>query len=174
MAATDLYALAVELLTAAEAAIATTPGGAIDRAFISPGLPSLDCCPQLTVHLGGPAEGDTAPLTTPLQAGHRTSQTALVNLIQFTITVVRCAPTGSDAQPLPSPVALQATAETTLADLWALWNELRAAHRAGTLFDADAGPGSRELFFDPAVPLDPQGGCAGWLVPLRVSFGGYS
>lgn len=174
MAATDLFDLAAELLTAAETAIAGSPGGPIDRAFVSPGLPSLDCCPQLTVHVGGPAEGDTTPLNTTLQPGHRTSQTALVNLVQLTITVVRCCPGPTDSHPIPSAASIQAAAEQTYADLWALWNELRAAHRAGTLFAADAGPGSRELFFDAAFPLNPQGGCAGWLVPMRVSLGGYS
>ena len=174
MASTDLFDLASELLAAVETAIASTPGGPIDRAFLSPGLPSLDCCPQLTVHVGGPAEGDTQPLTTPLQPGHRTSQTALVNLIQLTITIVRCCPGPTDSNPIPSAAAIEAAAVETYADLWAIWNELRTAHRAGTLFDADAGPVSRELFFDPAFPLNPQGGCAGWLIPIRVSLGGYS
>lgn len=165
----DLFSAATELLAACEAAIATAPGGAIARAFVSPGLPALDCCPQLTVHAGGPGEADTQPLTTPLQPGHRVSQTALVNLIQFTITVVRCSP----SEAIPPAAALQASAEETFGDLWALWNVLKQEHRAGNLFDAEAGPGSRELFFDPAIPLNPQGGCAGWLVPLRVSLGGY-
>lgn len=171
MTATDLYALASELLSAAEGILVGTPGGAISRSFVSPGLPSLDCCPQLTVHAGGPAEADTSPVTTPLDPGHRTSNFELLNLVQLTITVVRCAPAPETA--IPTAAELDAVSSETYADLWALWNELRQMHRAGTLFDAPAGPGSRELFFDPAYPLNPQGGCAGWQLPIRVELGGY-
>ncbi len=171
MAQGDLFALASELLSASEGIVAGTPGGAIDRAFVSPGLPALDCCPQLTVHAGGPAEADTSPITTPLDPGHRTANFELLNLIQLTITVVRCAPMPETG--LPSAAMLSAVSAETYADLWALWCELRDLHRAGTLFTAPAGPGSRELFFDPAFPLNPQGGCAGWQIPLRVELGGY-
>jgi hypothetical protein len=173
VASGDLFALARELLDACEGIVATSPGGPIPRSFISPGLPALDCCPQLTVHVGGPAEADTSPLVYPLDPGHRTANLELLNLVQLTITVVRCTPPSSGDEPLPQGSALEDAAEEIDADLWCLWNELRQLHRSGALFDAPAGPGSRDLFFDPAVSLNPQGGCAGWLIPIRVQLGGY-
>ncbi len=173
MAPADLYAVAAELLAGCSDAVATTVGGPIDRAFVSPGLPALDCCPQLTVHVGAAAEGDTEPLSPPLQPGHRTPGN-LVPLVQLCATVVRCSPVwndGSDSPPAPS--AIEAAAVETTQDLWAIWNVLRQQHRAGTLFTAPAGPGSREFFFDPVFPINAAGGCAGWFIPFRVSLGGY-
>src|SRR5665811_316733 len=92
-AATDLFDLAKEYLQACEAAVATTPGGPIARSFVSPGLPAWDCCPQLSVHVGGPVIGDTMPLAPPLQPGHRFEDTGTVNLVALTATVLRCSPT---------------------------------------------------------------------------------
>jgi hypothetical protein len=138
VAATDLFDAAAELLAACETAVSTTPGGAISRTFVSPGLPALDCCPQLSVHVGGAAEGDTAPLSPPLQPGHRTTL-SLVNLVQLTATVVRCTPVwGENEKQPPSAAEIQAAAELTNADLWAIWNVCREQHRAGTLFTAEA------------------------------------
>ncbi len=171
MAAGDLYAAAVELLEATEVALAANP---VDRVFVSPALPALDCCPQLTVHVGGASEGDTAPLQPPLQPGHRTYAGDLVNVVQLTITIVRCTP-GPDNSGNPPPAAeIQASAQESIDDLWAIWNYLRTEHRAGNLFTAPAGPGSREFFFDPAFPLNIAGGCCGWQIPFRVSLGGYA
>ena len=174
MAATDLYDAARELLEACEAAVATTPGGAIERSYVSPGLPALDCCPQLTVHVGASIEGDTSPLAPPLQPAHRASQGLTVPLVQLTATVVRCAPSWDEGADQPPPTSeIDDVARLTNADLWAIWNMLRDLHRAGSLFSAPAGPGSREFFFDPAFPISVQGGCAGWSIPFRVSLGGY-
>lgn len=173
MAAADLFAMAVELLEATEAAL-TELGSPISRAFVSPALPALDCCPQLTVHVGGAGEGDTSPLQPPLQPGHRIPTTGNVNLVQLTITVVRCTP-GPDNAGNPPPAAdIEASAQESLNDLWAIWNHLRTAHRDGSLFDAPAGPGGREFFFDPAFPINIAGNCCGWQIPFRVSLGGYS
>src|SRR4051812_1224440 len=96
----DLQALAAEWLAACTAALATTDEGAIDRSFVSPGVPAFDCCPQLTVHVGGPAEGATAPLAPPLQPGHRTS-IGVVPLVPLTATVIRCIPGMTDSGEFP-------------------------------------------------------------------------
>lgn len=173
MAAGDLYAAARELLEATQAAL-VLEGAPVDRAFVSPALPALDCCPQLTVHIGGAAEGDTAPLQPPLQPGHRTPQVGVVPLVQLTVTIVRCSPVQDAGGNPPAASAIDATAEATAADLWAIWNHLRTLHREGLLFTAPAGPPGREMYFDPAFPLNTAGGCAGWQIPLRVSLGGYS
>lgn len=175
MAANDLYLLCREYLDACEAAVALSPGGAIGRAFVSPGPPAWDCCPQLTVHAGGPAEGDTAPLSPPLQAGHR-PEVGIVNLIAMTATVIRCVPglqDGSDL--LPSPEDIEAAAVATLGDVWTIWNHLLTLKRDGSIFAGpyDGDPHQREMFLDPAVALNTAGGCAGWQLQIRVQLGGY-
>ena len=170
MAAGDAFDAALELLNACQAALATTPGGAIDRAYVSPGLPAFDCCPQITVHAGGTGEGDTAPLAPPLSPGHRANVQGTVPMLQLTVTVIRCSPVWEEnAKQPPSPAALQAAAEVTYNDVWAIWSLLRDAKRAETLF----APASREFFFDPAFPVLTSGGCAGWQLPFRVALGGY-
>lgn len=168
MAASDLFDVARELLTACAAAVATTDAGAIDRVFVSPSLPAFDCCPQLTVHVGNALEGDSSPLSPPMQPSHRAVD-KVVPMVQLTCSVVRCL-AGPDARGNAPPVsAIEDAARQTNADLWAIWNELRTMKRDGTLF----APREREFFFDPAFPISVQGGCAGWLIPFRVTLGGY-
>lgn len=171
MAATDLFDLCAEYLAAVEAAVATTPGGAIVRAYVSPGNPAFDCPPQATVHAGGPIEGDTAPLAPPLVAGERTRVTDAVFLIQMTATVIRCTPTLTEEAGFPSATELETSANETLSDVWAIWNFCRDQIRQGLLFASPSG--RREVFFDPAVAVPIEGGAAGWQIPVRVQLGGY-
>lgn len=166
----DLFDVCSEWLAACEAAVATTDAGAIDRSFVSPGPPAWDCCPQLTVH-GGYAIADTAPLIPTLAPGHRSTVQGGVVLVPLVATIIRCIPTlgdysGSEFVP---KAALEASAMSTHADLWAILNHTWDQHSRGILF----APESRELFFDPAVPLVPAGGCAGWQIQIRVSLYGY-
>lgn len=168
MAATDLFDVAHELLEACAAAVATTPAGAIDRAFVSPSLPAFDCCPQLTVHVGNALEGDSLPLSPPMQPSHRVVD-KLVPMVQLTCSVIRCTPGPDMRGDPPEVVEIEDAAKQTNADLWAIWNGLRTAKREETLFP----PREREFFFDPAFPISIQGGCAGWLIPFRVTLGGY-
>lgn len=171
----ELYELCRETLEAANAALtADAPGGGIDRAFVSPGSPAWDCCPQITVHAGGAIEGNTAPLGPMLQPGHRVDQVAVVPLVAMTITVLRCAPVPEQSGQtvrLPSATSIEATAQKTLGDVWAIWHGLRRAIQDGTLYASESC--SREVFFDPASPVNTQGGCAGWQIPLRVALGIY-
>jgi hypothetical protein len=168
MAATDLYDAAVELLAAAQAALADTPGGPITVAYVSEGLPAFDCIPQLTVHAGGPSEVETAPTSPSLAPGRRTT-VGMVDQVALTITVVRCAaiPDGNGNPPPPS--AHSVPAQQTMADVWAIWNHLASAKRAGTLF----GGRCREMFLDPSVSIATSGGAAGWEIPVRVQLNGY-
>lgn len=163
----DLHDLAVEWLNVCEDAVATTSGGAIERAFVAPGPPAWDCCPQLTVHVGGPSEGDTAPLSPPLQPGHRTRQVAAVPLIALTATVIRCVPSDE----LPPEVDLEAAAQAMNEDVWAIWAHTRSRVADGSLFSSPSG--SREVNFESALVQAPAGGCAGWSIPIRVAIGGY-
>lgn len=176
MAATDLYDLCREYLEACEEAVAAAPGGAIARSFVSPGLPSFDCAPQLTVHAGGPAEADTKLTAPMLNPGHRTDIMGVVNLVTMTATVIRCVDPVESVNGkiiFPSAASLDGSSQIVNADLWAIWNHVRTRYRAGTLFSAATGR-KRELFFDPAVSLTPQGGTAGWEIQIRVELDGYA
>jgi hypothetical protein len=172
-AATDLWDACNELLAAAQAALATTPGGAIPRAFVSPGPPAWDCPPQLTVHAGGPMLADTLPLSPTLQPLHRIGGPGTVNLVALTITALRCAPTLTDTVDLPSVNDLNAASKLTCADAWALWNHLKTAKKNKTLFVDDRGSAEREFTIDPAIALNIQGGVAGWQIQVRVELPGY-
>jgi hypothetical protein len=170
MAAGDLYALCREFLQASADALLDAPAGPIDRAFVSPGPPAWDCCPQLTVHAGGPAPADTEPLAPPLQPGHRIQDGVLLNLVTMTATVIRCTPTVPEGSTgFPDAADLDASAEELLGDVWAIWNHIATLKRAGSLW----GPKTREVFFDPAVALNAAGGCAGWQMQVRVQLDGY-
>lgn len=173
-AATDLYDLCKEYLGACVEAVALSPGGPIDRAFVAPGNPAWDCCPQLTVHAGGPAIADTAPLSPPLQPGHRIADVGAVHLVTMTATVIRCSPGVGENGELPTAAELDATSQETLGDLWSIWNHVATLKREGLIFAApDGNAKTREMFFDPAVALGTQGGCSGWQVQIRVQLGGY-
>lgn len=170
----DLYAAASELLAAAAAALVDAPGGAIELQAIWPGLPSYDCVPALYVHAGGASVGDTYPLQPPLQPLQRIVTSGEVNLISLTITVLRCVPiVGEQGQNilLPDPVAINASSEEIYGDVWAIWNYLKNAHRAGTLFQRPSG--RREFGFGAAVPIRTSGGAGGWEIPISVELGGY-
>lgn len=171
MAAAGLYDLCREFLEACAEACTIAPAGAIDRAYVSPGMPAFDCCPQLTVHAGGPQQADTAPLAPPLQPGHREQTTQALILVQMTATVIRCSPTLElDGSPtMPDPALLDASAAETLGDVWTIWNHLATLKRTDALW----GPKTREVFFDAAIPVMTSGGCAGWQIPVRVQLDGY-
>lgn len=172
MAAEDLYNLCGSLLAACMEAVETTPGGAIDRAFVSPGNPAFDCAPQLTVHAGGPYIADTMPLQPPLQPAHRVGDGRALIMVAMTVTVLRCAPTleqHGQTIALPGADDLDACAAEVLADCWAIYNHVFNLKRDGLLF----GPKTREVIFDPAVPLNLAGATAGWQIQFRVQLNGY-
>lgn len=172
MAATDLYDLLNEYLGACHAALADTPGGQIDRRYVSPGIPAWDCPEQLTVHAGGPAEADTLPSAPVLVQGRRSDVTAAVNLIAMTATVLRCVPVSQKNGQPPAAAALDAAARETTSDVWAIWNHLRSRVRAKSIFLTASGD-VRELILDPAAAVLTQGGAAGWQIQIRVALDGY-
>lgn len=168
----DLYDLAVEYLNACAAAVATAPGGAIARAFVSPGLPALDCVPQLSVYVAAPVEADTQTATPQLAGGLRVDRQGNVHLASLVAVVARCSPTMNGSNQFPTPGQLNAASREVLGDVWAVWNHVRAQYRANMIFTRPDGQ-RRELWFDPAVPLAISGGAAGWSVPIRVELDGY-
>lgn len=165
----DLQALAQEYLDACVTALSDTPLGAPDRSFVSPGPPSWDCCPQLSVHVGGPVVADTLPLQPTLAPSHRVARGIEVNVVLLTATILRCDPTLDDEGSFPDAAELTATAAQTNADLWAIWQYVKAAKRENILW----GPKEREFGFEPAIPQKQEGGCCGWEIPVRVMLPGY-
>lgn len=158
-----------EVLDVASAALVATSGGGIDRAFVSAGLPALDCCPQLTVHTSGhglfPTSAGAAGVLTP---GHRRTA-GYVRFVRFTVTVVRCAPTPSSVKgDPPTPASQEAIAADVNEDAMAIIDAMIKADAEGLLFDGAC----REFYFDGASSLDPAGGCVGWVINFRGSIQG--
>ena len=166
----DLFDLCDELLAASVEALDTIPdsapelAGSPERSFISPGLPALDCCPQLTVHSSFVQDAATSP--GGLSAGRKVA--GKINQVSLVATIARCIPVIDDSGTLPALADMQAAAEQINADGWALWNHLYNLWLAGLLFTYCG-----EVFWEGLRPLTPQGGCAGWTLSLRVSLGGY-
>lgn len=158
----DLFALAQDFLSACEDALNTLSpglGGAPERSYVAPGIPALDCCPQLTVDVRGVSE-DGPPFS---GSGQKPRYGARKNQVLMVATIVRCYPTDIP----PDPTEMQAAAEQVDADGWALWNYLWNLIRSGDLFRlcADSRPELRQLA--------PSGGCAGWTLSFRVETEGY-
>jgi hypothetical protein len=170
----DLYAVAQMILTASAEALDNIPlsdpglEGAPDRAFVSPGAPAIDCCNvgQLTVHYETVSDAPLAPGNAQgrLIAGKKIQVGAV-------IIIARCVTTGDqrlmDIDTLPDPVDMEAAAEQSDADIWALENCLYGLWRSGDLFTLCG-----EVFFEGARSFF-EGGCAGWRLNIRFSLDGY-
>lgn len=170
----DLHALAQELLDACVESLNTIPtfapalGGAPERSFIAPGLPSWDCCEQLTVHSEpGVAENDTSP--GGLASGRRAVY-GRINLVGLVASLTRCIPTtgATLADEIPDPDDLQAAAAQIHADGWALWNHIYNMQREGEIFAR-----CDEVYWDGLRAFVPLGGCAGWTLNFRLQLDGY-
>ncbi len=177
MDATDLDSLAHNLLDACIAALDTLPtfglDGAPSRAFVSPGQPALDCCDdgQLTVQASLIVQAPTTP--GGLDAGKRPWR-GTINHVTLTIVIARCIPVSDDqGNPLP-PEVLDAVAEQTNADAWALSNDLfwTAGSWSEVMTDSSSTLACGEVFFDGFRPLPPSS-CGGWTGIIRVRLDGY-
>jgi hypothetical protein len=165
----DLFAAIQEFFNICVAALADTPAGAPQCAYISPGVPAWDACPCLVVHCGGPVVADTFPLQPALGPDHRVTVHGQVNLIVLTATILRCVPVITEEGGLPQPADFAAATQQTSADLWAIWNHVRQAKHDGTLF----APREREFRFEPPVAVNQQGGAGGWQITVRTELDGY-
>lgn len=167
---TDLQDLCQDLLSACVEALDTIPGydpellGAPDRAFVSPGLPALDCCDQLTVHAAQILDKPVSP--GGLQAGKKCP--ARLAEVALVVTITRCIPVMGDSEDWPLPTEMEASAAQTNADAWALWEYIYALVCSEQLFSL-----CKEVFWDGLRSLTPQGGCGGWVMNIRVTLDGY-
>lgn len=159
--------LSMGLLAAVEAALATTAAGVPGRQFVSPGTPAFDCCPFFCVHPLILGLADTRPLFPPLEPSQRPHR-ASINLVAFHAYVIRCVPVPNDNGDPPPAADLTASGRTISQDGFAVWDHLKKAVRAGSLFPGDL----TDVFFDGGVQLDPAGGCGGWLFTVRVQLDG--
>ena len=164
---TDLHDLARELLDASIEALDTIPDydgdlqGAPDRTFVGYGQTALDCCDQLTVHIGAISEGDSAP-------GSPAASFARINRVDLVLTTSRCIPI-PNANGTPPPTSAQEEASRQInADKWALWNHLFNLIAADLLFSRCC-----DVMWGSFVPLQPNGGCGGSRVTITVCFDGY-
>jgi len=177
----DLFLLAEAYLAEVADALDTildfdpTLEGAPERQFVSPGQPVMDfvgrdCCSQIAVFAQPVIEGDTTP--GGFEAGRRSMRFAWKNEVSLSAVVSRCIPTGESSNTgvfrPPSAASLTASSRQHLLDLWVLWNYLhQSVHSERLLEHCD------EVRFDGAIPAIPQGGCAGVVVNLTASLGGY-
>lgn len=166
----DLQNLCLDLLGAAVESLDTIPNfqvvlqGAPDRAFVSPGLPALDCCDQLAVHAQQILDKPISP--GGLQAGKKCA--ARLAEVALVITITRCIPTMDDGGQWPDPEEMELAAAQTNADAWALWEHIYFLVCSEALFSL-----CKEVFWDGLTALLPQGGCGGWVMNLRVTLDGY-
>lgn len=169
--ASDYYAVADQLLNVCEQALALLPAGTPERAYVAHGLPAIDC-EQLCVSSYVIAQMDTAPRQLPGDAMFKPKYGS-VNVPVFVISIVRCYPVvtlDQRQEPIfPSVAELTAASQLLYADAWQLWNAVQTAKREGA-FDGLCS----ELRMDPVNPIQPNGGFAGWTLPVEIELDGFT
>jgi hypothetical protein len=166
----SLYVTAADLLEAAADCLQWGDR----RKVVTVGTPAYDCCPQLAVWTSRIEEGNIGP-TAPasgdsmVRIGH-----GLGRIIQVTlqIEVVGCVPVAAENRGQFTPPGQQAITDSS-AEIyawgWALRCGLAQQMRDGDLFGGDC------QFKDLGIaqPITPEGGCAGWILPVVVQLDGY-
>jgi hypothetical protein len=165
---TDLYEKAAAFLAASQEALALTPSGPPDRAYVSPGQPPIDC-EQLVVWNESIGESQF------LAGSGAESRAKAINrggLAKATvrIQIVRCVPlpsTNGGRVTWPAPTDLALSALQIDEDGWALWLGLNDALKHGDLHEACSGAerlGAEKILL--------QGGFGGWNFSYRVPLNG--
>ena len=167
----DLNDISLAFLAASIDALNKTPEGAPERAFVSPGEPAMDCCPQLSVHTQLLHEVDVRTRTSAgaLGAAKQIIRGGAIT-VTLSIMVIRCVPGNEEKAGriiAPPPEKLQAAAALIDSDGWALWLGLTYALKHGDLKDTCSG--AERLG---GTKLTPQGGCGGWVFQYRVPIEG--
>jgi hypothetical protein len=161
-----VHTIAGELLAKCELALGTTVGGVPPFVSLNPGLPALDRqCDQLYVWESAPVV-ESAGGVGSLHFGWKT-------FIGLNALIARCVPVGETIDKRyrgPSAIKSTAAAQKVMEDMWALWNGVTSEILSGDLFEDFPCSGVR---FESMIPLDPQGGFAGWTLALQVELDGY-
>lgn len=163
-----LYDFSTELLTACETALGTTIGGVPARSYVTVEAPALDCPEQLTVHCNALAMDSR--LAGAAQ-GIAFQQDAWRNIASLVATIVRCTPQPQGlTDTTPSLALLEALAQKTQQDVWAIWNYVAGLLAAGDLFEGKCRP----YDFTVARALPESGTSAGWVFTVNVTVDGYT
>lgn len=172
----DLDFVAAELLDVTVESLDTLPAyglslttpivlsGAPDRQYVSPGQPVFDC-PQVTVH--GSRLGEDFALDTA-----KASAAQWVNMVEFTVQVVRCITVleGTRSKPkTPAAATLNADGRQGNADAWVVWMGLHTARKLGRITDLCSA-----MRVERATPLTPSGGLTGWQTIVTAQIDGYT
>lgn len=167
-----LFDIATHIKECALAWLETTSNGAPDRACVVAGeIAWDDCeCGQLTVAMQNAyeASGTTTPRASTETPGRRECGAPLF-VGTFVVTILRCAPTGTDAAP-PTCEELEAFARAATEDAWAvragviccLSDAIRIRLPNGTKLYVDFVTGTQTF-------VGPQGACGGSALPVTVT-----
>lgn len=158
----DLSELTSELLVQAAEALDTGTTPAPERQVLTVGAPSFDCPDQLAAFVVRVREADIGDSS---QVGGMTACHKMT-LVDLRLTLTVCVPgVGQDGKP-PGIDALNLSAVRLYAQGWTMWCGLRNRLHGGEMFDE--GQPKRAASVGPLVPVDPQGGVAGWSIDVSV------
>lgn len=162
MSASYLADCTQDVLDAAEQAIdpARTSHALPERIFVAHAEPVvIKGCEQLTVHLHQPR----SVYNRAKPASPRVPERCQVLLIATaTLQLWRCWPEGADER-LPTAAEYSAAASALEVDLWCLLTYMHNAAFSGDLID---GLDCKSVTVGDALALRPQGGMAGWQLPV--------
>jgi hypothetical protein len=169
--AADVYDISVAFLAAALEGLAFAEAGPPDRAFVSYGEPALDCCGQLTVYTQSIQEVD---LRTRTQFGalgaakqiNRGGAITVTQIVQITRCVTEPKQVGGRLM-YPPPAVQQAEAQMIDEDGWCTWLGISDSLKHGALHNLCSG--AERLG---GQKMQPQGGCAGWILTYRYPIEG--
>jgi hypothetical protein len=138
------------------------------RACVVPGAAIAwdDCCGQLAVAVSRTYLSDNFPLefaAGPQQLGAGSPCGPAWLVAELAVQVVRCAPTLDDAGNPPSCIALDTSAQETLADAWLVRRAVTC--RLAQLADVDQLVDYR---VGAQLLLGPEGACVGSQLPVLV------
>lgn len=169
MGAAYLDTIAHDLLDAAldGLALARTGIAAPTRTYVSHSRPAVDICEgdengQLSVYLD-PGKALTLQSAPDRPAVPR--QVLRQPIANFIIEWWRCHVAFTVDGQIPTADELDDAASMLLTDLWCVETQLFDEQRDGTLVDV----GCLSVEIGTATALGPQGGAAGWTIPVRVA-----
>ena len=157
--------IALDILEIARQATELTTDGPPDLVYHAAAEPAIDCCPVLTVHSTEISEESTSPLS-PTPATGRRAAYGRINLVAYTITVMRCTAELSK-QGTTTVEDEEAVAAQVEQDGWAIWAALYWALQNETLVG-----GCQIAHIGGARKQNPEGGCVGWEITLELEVDG--
>jgi hypothetical protein len=171
LAASELYDAASAILHVAAGALAFSPRGTPEAAYVAFGPPPFDtgpgtdCGDSLSVHLTG-IQVSPATIGQGTAVGADTlimTRIPIVVLGLFVVEVLRCVLIVDD-EGFPAPADLDAEASDLYQDGWIVWNTMVQTQREGGL----VGSACTLLQVGDSDVIPAEGGVAGWRVPVTA------